>query len=68
MRKKENDIKKAQALIERLDTEIAELQKMLTDENVTSDYEKLMEYTGRLEELQSQQEEAFLLWQELEEQ
>ncbi len=68
LRKKENDIKKAQALIERLDTEIAELQKMLTDENVTSDYEKLMEYTGRLEELQSQQEEAFLLWQELEEQ
>lgn len=66
LRKKENDIKKVQALIEKLDTEIAEVEEKLTDQSVISDYEKLMEYTQILKNLQGKQEEAFLLWEELE--
>lgn len=66
IRKKQNDIKKIQGLIEKLDEEIAETEKMLTDESITSNYEKLMEYTEKLNELQTSQEEAFMKWEELE--
>lgn len=66
IRKKQNDIKKIQALIEKLDEEIAETESMLADESITSDYEKLMEYTEKLNELQTSQEEAFMKWEELE--
>lgn len=66
IRKKQNDIKKLQALIEKLDEEIAQTQELLADESITSDYEKLMEYTERLNELSATQEEAFLQWEELE--
>ena len=66
IRKKQNDIKKIQALIEKLDEEIAETESMLADESITSDYEKLMEYTEKLNELQTSQEEAFAKWEELE--
>ena len=63
---KQNDIKKIQALIEKLDEEIAQTESMLADESITSDYEKLMEYTEKLNELQTSQEEAFMKWEELE--
>ena len=66
IRKKQNDIKKIQALIEKLDEEIAETESMLADESITSDYEKLMEYTEKLNELQTSQEDAFAKWEELE--
>ena len=66
IRKKQNDIKKIQALIEKLDEEIAQTESMLADESITSDYEKLMEYTEKLNELQTSQEEAFMKWEELE--
>lgn len=65
-RKRENDIKKAQLLIEKLDEEINEIEEILGGEEVASDYEKLMEYTAKLDELQKSQEEAYLKWEELE--
>ena len=39
---------------------------MLADENVSTDYEQLMKYTEELNTLQKEQEEAFVLWEELE--
>ncbi|MCI6651832.1 MAG: ABC-F family ATP-binding cassette domain-containing protein [Ruminococcus sp.] len=65
-RKRENDIKKVQALIETLDEKIAQVQELLSDESVSTDYEKLMQYTEELNSLQKEQEEAFALWEELE--
>ena len=64
-RKRINDINKLQTLIEKLDGRIEELQRLLEDSQVISDYEKLMEYTEELNNLQNQQEEAFEKWAEL---
>ena len=64
-RKRINDINKLQTLIEKLDDRIEELQRLLEDSQVISDYEKLMEYTEELNNLQNQQEEAFEKWAEL---
>lgn len=66
-RKRQNDIKKLQKRIEDIDEKIEELQTLLSDESVISDYEKLMNYTSELELLQQEQESAFELWAELEE-
>ena len=40
---------------------------MLADEEVSSDYEKLLELSNQLEELQSQQEKLYEFWEELSE-
>lgn len=64
-RKRINDINKLETLIEKLDSEIEELQSLLEDGQVTSDYEKLMEYTEALNDLQNRQEEAYEKWAEL---
>ncbi len=65
-RKRINDIKKLQSLIEKLDEEIQEIQTILEDSSVASNYEKLMEYTEKLNNLQSKQDEAYEKWAELE--
>lgn len=65
-RKRINDIKKLQSLIEKLDEEIQKIQTILEDGSVASDYEKLMEYTDKLNDLQSKQDEAYEKWAELE--
>ncbi len=65
-RKRINDIKKLQSLIEKLDEEIQEIQTILEDSSVASDYEKLMEYTEKLNDLQRKQDEAYEKWAELE--
>ena len=64
-RKKQNDIKKAEALIETLDGEIEELNNLLQSDEVVSDYEKLTELTQKLEEKQSELEKAYESWEEL---
>ena len=64
-RKKQNDIKKAEALIETLDGEIEELNNLLQSDEVVSDYEKLTELTQQLEEKQSELEKAYESWEEL---
>ena len=40
---------------------------MLSSEETASDYEKLIELTQKLEELQGEQEEQYALWAELSE-
>lgn len=65
-RKRQTKLKKAEAEIERLDEEIAKTQELLSSEEVVADYEKLMELSKLLEDLQKQQEEQYEIWEELE--
>lgn len=64
-RKRQNDLKKTEARIEELESEIGKVEALLQSEEVTCDYEKLMELTRKLEELQDEQAEVFVLWEEL---
>ena len=65
-RKRQTKLKKAEAEIERLDEEIAKTQELLSSEEVAAEYEKLMELSKLLEDLQKQQEEQYEIWEELE--
>lgn len=65
-RKRQTKLKKVEAEIERLDEEIAKTQELLSSEEVAADYEKLMELSKLLEDLQKQQEEQYEIWEELE--
>lgn len=65
-RKRQTKLKKAEAEIERLDEEIAKTQELLSSEEVAADYEKLMELSKLLEDLQKHQEEQYEIWEELE--
>ena len=65
-RKRQTKLKKAEAEIERLDEEIAKTQELLSSEEVAADYEKLMELSKLLEDLQKQQEEQYEIWEKLE--
>lgn len=65
-RKRQTKLKKAETEIERLDEEIAKTQELLSSEEVAADYEKLMELSKLLENLQKQQEEQYEIWEELE--
>ena len=64
-RKRLNDLRKAEDRIEVLDQEIKAVEAELQSEEVTSDYEKLMALTKKLEELQNEQAEVFELWESL---
>ncbi len=66
-RKRQTAIRKAEELIEELDLKIAETEEKLASEDIISDYEKLVELTKILEDLQSQQEEAYMSWESLQE-
>lgn len=65
-RKRQTKLKKAEAEIERLDEEIVKTQELLSSKEVAADYEKLMELSKLLEDLQKQQEEQYEIWEELE--
>ena len=64
-RRRQTRLKKAEAEIERLDSRIEEVQALLSSEEVTTDYEKLIELTNMLEQLQSEQEAQYEIWAEL---
>ncbi len=64
-RKRKTKLKNAEARIEELDREIEKTQAMLSGDDVSADYEKLMELTNKLEQLQSEQEEQYIIWEEL---
>lgn len=66
-RKRKTRLNKAEAEIERLDGEIEKTQALLSSEEVVADYEKLIELTNRLEQLRQEQEEQYLIWEELSE-
>ena len=64
-RRRQTKLKKAEEEIERLDGEIAELQELLATEEVAADYERLLELSAKLEDLQKEQEEQYAIWEEL---
>lgn len=64
-RKRKTQLAKAEKLIEQLESETEKTNKLLQSEEVISDYEKLMELTEKLEELNIQLENAYDLWGEL---
>ena len=66
-RKRQTKVRKAEEAIERLDEEIAQVQQLLASEEVAADYEKLIELTQKLENLQSEQEEQYRIWEEFSE-
>ena len=64
-RKRQTKLKKTEAEIERLDGEIERVSALLATEEVASDYEKLIELTNELEQLNSEQEKQYEIWEEL---
>lgn len=64
-RKRQSDLKKAEARIEELDAEISRVEEMLSTDEVSGDYEKLLELTSELEKLQNEQSKAYSVWEEL---
>lgn len=64
-RKRKTQLAKTEKLIEDLEQQIEETNKLLQSEEVISDYEKLMELTSKLEDLNVQLENAYDLWGEL---
>ena len=64
-RRRQTKLKKAEEEIERLDGEIAKLQELLATEAVAADYERLLELSAKLEDLQKEQEEQYAIWEEL---
>ena len=66
-RKRQSGLKKAEAEIERLDSEIEEVQSLMASPEVSGDYEKLIELTGKLEELQARLDEQYEIWESLSE-
>lgn len=63
-RKRKSRLKKAEDRIEQLDNEIEETQKLLASDEVSADYEKLIELTNKLTKLQNEQEEQYKIWEE----
>lgn len=66
-RKRKNLLVKTEERIEQLDVQISETNLLLQSDAVTSDYEKLMELTKKLEKLQEEQEQAYIQWEALSE-
>lgn len=64
-RKRQTKLKKTEAEIERLDGEIERVSALLATEEVASDYERLLELTNELEQLNSEQEKQYEIWEEL---
>ncbi len=58
-------IKRAEEEIDRLDNEIAELNGLLSDPEVSADYEKVLKFTNQLEELTDTQIAAMDEWEQM---
>lgn len=66
-RKRQNDLKKCEQKIEALEEKISGLNEMLQSDEVSGDYEKLLELTAELESKQSELDSALEEWASLEE-
>lgn len=64
-RKRQNDLKKCEALIEELESKITETQELISSPEVSGDYERLLDLSAQLEALEEEQAEAYALWEEL---
>lgn len=64
-RKRRSMLKKTEQEIEETELEMEKVNKQLADPQVTSDYQKLIELSGKLEELKTKQEQLYEQWAEL---
>lgn len=64
-RKRKAMLKKTEEEIETLETEMEETNKLLSDPSVTSDYQRLIELSEKLEEMKIKQEQLYEKWEEL---
>ncbi|MDO4748519.1 MAG: ABC-F family ATP-binding cassette domain-containing protein [Eubacteriales bacterium] len=64
-RKRRTQLQKCENLIAQLEEEIDELNSMMNDESVMSDYEKLSEITASLENKQAELDAQYEMWAEL---
>lgn len=65
IRKRQNDLKKTEDAIHRLETRDAEIDDLLSREEIYTDVEKLMELNKEKESLQMKLEELYEQWEEL---
>ncbi len=64
-RKRQNDLKKTEDAISRLEERDAEIDGLLTEESVYTDVARLMELNQEKESIQKQLEELYAKWEEL---
>ena len=64
-RKKENDLKKCEQRIEKLEEEKASLEEKMCDPSVATDVGKLQELSKKIEETDGQLSEAYEEWERL---
>ena len=64
-RKRRSMLKKTEQEIEETELEMEKVKEQLADPQVTSDYQKLIELSGKLEELKAKQEQLYEQWAEL---
>ena len=64
--RRERALKKAEELVEKLESEMQELEEALADENNQSDYIKLGELQNELARVSAELEDAMLAWEEAE--
>lgn len=65
IRKRQNDLKKTEDEIHKLETRDAEIDALLLDETVYTNVEKLVELNQEKENLQSRLEELYEIWESL---
>ena len=64
-RKRRSMLKKTEQDIETVEFEIEEVNALLSDPQVTSDYQRLIELSAKLDELKAKQEQLYEQWAEL---
>ena len=64
-RKRRSMLKKTEQEIETVEFEIEEVNALLSDPQVTSDYQRLIELSAKLDELKAKQEQLYEQWAEL---
>ena len=65
IRKRQNDLKKIETEIEKLETRDAEIDELLTQEEIYTDVSRLVELNKEKEALQTNLETLYAQWEEL---
>ena len=66
-RKLKTQLSKTEESITLLESEISEIELLLSSSEVQSDYEKLLDFTDKLKSKNEELEELYLIWEEIQE-
>lgn len=64
-RKLKTQLSKTEESITNLEEDIAEIESKLSSQEIQSDYEKLIEFTDKLRQMNEELEEKYVLWEEI---